>query len=83
MTQTGPALDLALPIKVGTKVRFREASLSRMEPKLRKRLTNRVGEVTGYREGDKGPLVHFTPIGRFQQFLLCDVDVTSLILLDE
>lgn len=54
-----------------------------MEPKLRKRLTNRVGEVTGYREGAEGPLVHFPPIGRFHQFLLCDVDVAKLDLLNE
>jgi hypothetical protein len=72
-----------LPVIVGTKVRFRESALSRMEPKLRKRLTNRVGEVTGYRTGANAPIVHFARIGKFQQFLLCDVDVGSLELLNE
>lgn len=83
MSKTSQGLEADLSIAVGTKVRFRESALARMEPKLRKRLTNRVGKVTSCREGAEGSLVHFPPIGMFYQFLLCDVDVAKLDLLNE
>lgn len=78
MTDVLEEYKVQRPIEVGTKVRFRDPALSRMEPKSRKRLTGRVGEVTGYRTGVNAPLVHFPRIGKFQQLLLCDVDAERL-----
>lgn len=83
MLSNSQGLEPDRPIAVGTKVRFRDSALAPMEPKLRKRLINRVGEVTGYRKGAEGPLVHFPPIGRFHQFLLCNVEVAKLDLISE
>jgi len=64
-------------LKIGTKVRFREAFLER-HPETRKRFAGRIGEVTGYRGGAVEPIVTFPKVGRRTEQKLFEVPLARL-----
>jgi hypothetical protein len=66
---------------IGARVRFSEVALTRKTPAEAKRLTGRVGTVTGYRAGAADPIVDFSQEGRRKALRLFEVSSNHLEIL--
>ena len=71
-------LPAAPAVAMESRVRFTAAALERMGEVQRRRLTDRVGVVIGYRMGAQDPIVEFPRAGRRKELRLFEVDTRQL-----
>lgn len=71
------------PFAKGQRVQYTQQALELMQDAERRRMTNRVGVVSGYRQGASRPILLFPSKGRFPEIRRFDVNPKYLVVIQD